>query len=129
MDSTDDGYFPSKGLRFNANGRYVFGGNDTKGYAMGTTSLTGALTFREHFTIQPALALGWSTAGAGTPIQHRLTVGGILQGRYMENQLPFFGIVRGFCFSSGYLATAQVDLRYRFSRKNYLILKGAALSE
>ena len=129
VDSTDDGYFPSRGLRFRANGRYVFGGNDATGYSMGTTRLTGALTFQDHFTIQPALAFGWSTAGAGIPIQHRLTAGGILQGRYMENQLPFFGIVRGFCFSSGYLATAQVDLRYRFSRKNYLILKGAALSD
>lgn len=132
IDSMDDGYFPTRGLRFNTLGRYVFGGNDTFGYAAGTASLSGAGTLWNRFTIQPTLGFGWSTPpknGAAVPIQHRLTAGGILAGRYMENQLAFFGIARGVRYSSGFLATAQLDLRCRMFTKNYLTLKGAVLSD
>lgn len=44
------GSFPSQGLRLSANGRYVFGGNDATGCAMGTASLTGAHSCLSEWT-------------------------------------------------------------------------------
>ena len=60
---------------------------------------------------------------------HTLVAGGTRAGRYIENQMPFFGYNIGFRSCGNFAATAQLDLRYRINHKNYLTLRGAVLQD
>ena len=81
FDTFNDGYFPTRGIRFSLNGRYVFNGYwryldananvyreewkaTTEGgrvphYVTGRTSLEAAFSIGDHFTILPKLYNGW----------------------------------------------------------------------
>ena len=51
---------------------------------------------------------------------HALAIGGLVGGRYVDYQIPFFGMNRGMRALYGYVASPQVNLQYRISHKNYL---------
>ena len=55
---------------------------------------------------------------------HSLAVGGTRAGRYIDNQIPFFGFSHGFRTCQHYAATTKLDLRYKFNHKNYLTMRG-----
>ena len=188
-DTFDDGYFPTRGVRLYADGRYVFyGRKPPKGFDLpndyeyhpddgiddGTDSgnegnaglgirfptragdvildgqsegpgpetkedeflnrrdpvkpyysLMGrfetAFTIGQNFTIQPILYFGYnSTDSEEMNFRHGVVVGGFMANRYAEHQIPFFGFSHGFRRSSRFTLVPQLDLRYRFLRKNYV---------
>ena len=163
-DTFDDGYFPSRGVRFSLNGRYVFKGaawkaeaydpweeeNDVTGfvprtrsdesdgsgpvipddfykptpiqpYGSAMASFETAFSFGENFTVLPAVYLGWnSTYDSQMHIRHGVVVGGFLANRYVERQIPFFGFANGFRSTGRVTLVPQLDLRYRFLRKNFV---------
>ena len=143
FDTFDDGYFPTKGVRGSLKGRYVFRGYDweldpdnafddpdwitTEGgkvpsYGVATASFQAALTPVRFLTILPSVYLGWYSAHyySYMNIMHAPAIGGFMQDRYVENQLPFFGYVSGFRPCSSYSAIGQLDFRFCLTRKNYL---------
>ena len=56
--------------------------------------------------------------------RHSVGVGGFMKNRYIEHQIPFFGFSHGFRHSTRYTLVPQLDLRYRFLRKNYVTARG-----
>lgn len=46
-----------------------------------------------------------------------LCAGGDLAGRYLENQIPYFGHTRGYARFYGFTASPQLDIRVRLGRK------------
>ena len=56
-------------------------------------------------------------------VPHSLGVGGIMEGRYLDNQIPFFGFPTGVRVYDDIVGTAQLDLRYRINHKNYATLR------
>ena len=194
FDTFNDGYFPTHGIRFSLDGRYVFygrklpqdfnhpdesshpddvldgstdSGNDgndalevrfrtraddvidpdpdsegsgpeppddyfkrrdpVKPYFSMLGSFEAAFTFGQNFTILPIVYFGYnSTEEADMNMRHRVAVGGFMANRYIERQIPFFGFSNGFRHTSRFTLVPQLDLRYRFLRKNYVTVRAAA---
>ena len=126
VDTFNDGYFPTKGFRFQVDGRYCF----KPSYWSNFTLLEIALSPWEDFTIQPSLFSGWNSIDPTlmNP-RHTVAVGGNRAGRYIEHQMPFFGFATGFMVCSSLSGTATLDLRYRFLRKNFVTLRGGLFQD
>ncbi len=183
-DTFDDGYFPTRGLRFCLDGRFVFKGScldkygdfdpsslfpetdldageedaaassetpavpdgdglsdgggpvvpdnwdwrklsPVKPYASFLAGFEAAFSPWENFTILPSVHLGWSsTSFSEMHPRHSVVVGGFIPNRYVERQIPFFGFPHGFKYDSKISLVSQLDLRYRFSRKNFITARG-----
>ena len=90
-------------------------------YGSVLASFEAAFTIGENFTILPSVYFGWnSTNEESMHPRHAVVVGGFMPNRYTERQVPFFGFSTGFRSSSRLTLVPQLDLRYRFLRKNYI---------
>ena len=104
-------------------------------------SAEAAFTLWKNFTILPSLRAGWYlTKGfrldKDTPVpsllmnpKHVVTYGGFIPNRYTERQLPFFGFPSAYREALPISVISQLDLRYRFLRKNFVTLRGACILE
>ncbi len=172
-DTFDDAYFPTRGIRFALNGRYVFkgvkdvtwdddellqDGNDGAAAFAGTRadygvlgdesegpgpkpedlpdfhktkpvdpyfsvfgSFEAAFSIGQNFTVNPSVYIGWyTTYSKSMNFRHSVVVGGFLASRYLEHQIPFFGFPTGFRDTDFLTFVPQLDLRYRFLRKNFV---------
>lgn len=149
-DTFDDGYFPWRGIRASLKGRCVFKGFSVDldpslyhGPGAATTAdgsvpvygavsggFEAAISIGEHFSILPKVFLGWqSNDGNLLNPKHRVAVGGFLQNRYVENQLPFFGFPNGFRYCRNFSFVGQLDLRLRFAQKNYVTVRGGLFND
>ena len=90
-------------------------------YGSALASFETALTIGENFTILPIVYFGWnSTTDSEMHPRHGVVVGGFMPNRYTERQIPFFGFSTGFRSTSALTLVPQLDLRYRFLRKNFI---------
>ena len=146
-DTFNDSYFPTKGFRLSLDTHYTFSGysiymedegmeagdhyeGEVQPYSVGVANATAVLPLSGRFFIQPSVYFGWQTEEPGhMNFVHTLVAGGTRAGRYIENQMPFFGYNIGFRSCGNFAATAQLDLRYRINHKNYLTLRGAVLQD
>ena len=181
-ETFDDGYFPTKGVRINLDGRYVFYGKSmrlkqilkeeeelnnwtapdnygdeagwaptraegdgddvggtgpvipddfykpasVKPYFSGLASFEAAFTIGEIFTILPKAYFGYNSIHEKKMHdRHGVSIGGFLANRYVERQIPFIGFSIGYRESSLFSLVPQLDLRYRFLRKNYATLRAS----
>ena len=96
-------------------------------YGSFMASAQAAFTIGENFTILPVVYFGWnSTSDVYMHPQHAVVVGGFMPGRYAERQIPFFGFPAGFRSTTSYTFVPQLDLRYRFLRKNYVTVRAGS---
>ena len=150
-DTFNERYFPTKGFQLALKTRYVFDGfsiyleGETEGeedveaghtegkvppYSVGVAHASVVLPLGSRLALQPSLYAGWMTETPGhMNLVHTLTAGGTLAGRYVENQLPFFGFNTGFWVCQHYAMTAQADLRYRINHKNFVTLRGGVFHD
>lgn len=97
-----------------------------KPYFSGMASFEAAFTIGQNFTILPIVYFGYNSTEANIMnIRHEVQVGGFLPNRYIERQIPFIGFAQGFRFSSKLTLVPQLDLRYRFLRKNYVTARAS----
>ena len=102
-------------------------------YITSMASLEGAISIGDHFTFLPKLYLGWFRpfgVDLDTYSEHEFMnclhvvhIGGFMQDRYTENQIPFFLWSSGFRDTYGFSTVGQLDLRYCFARKNYITVR------
>ena len=131
LDTFNDGYFPTSGFRVDLNARYMFRGvRELWGeeihmevlpkYFVGFGEVSAALS-AGPVTFLPTLYFGYTDATQSiVHPTHELTAGGLVAGRYVDNQIPFFGYTRGMRTHHGFLAVPEMDLQVRLNRKNYL---------
>ena len=87
-------------------------------------SVEAAFTIGENFTVQPIVHFGFnSLEREQMNFRHAVVVGGFLPNRYAERQIPFFGFPLGFRETAKFTLVPQLDLRYRFLRKNYATVR------
>lgn len=132
-DTFDDGYFPDRGVRISLDGRYVFNdaNSDSKPYITSSLGIEGAWTPFSRFTVLPTLRVGWYSLEDRSLMnpRHIVGVGGFTPNRYVENQLPFFGFATGDRECRPLSGVAQLDLRYRVGRVDYLTLRGGLFND
>ena len=149
-DTYDDGYFPTRGFRLTLDGRYVFKGYTidldpnyyhpdqdptTEGgivpnYGSFLFGLEGAFTFGRNFTAIPRINFGWNTVDVDymNP-KHIVSMGGFMANRYVERQMSFFGVPTNYINCYRYSTVDQLDLRYRFTRKDYLTVRAGFFAD
>ena len=141
-DTFNESYFPTRGFRLKLDTRYVFDGYSTymedevmdagehyegevPPYSVGMVHASVALPLGHVVVLQPSLYAGWQTEQPGhMNFIHTLAAGGTQAGRYIDNQIPFFGFSQGFYVCDNFAATAQMDVRFRLNHKNFLTLRG-----
>ncbi|MBP5637038.1 MAG: hypothetical protein J6X25_05955, partial [Bacteroidales bacterium] len=137
IDTFNDGYFPTKGFQFSVNSRLNLDGysadlnarglteeGEVPGYIAATARMSAAFTLFQNFTIQPTLNIGWnSNPSYEMNPKHAVVVGGHIAARHLENQIPFFGFATRYQFCQTYCTAGQLDLRYCFSRKNFVTVR------
>ena len=185
-ETFDDGYFPTKGVRIDLDGRYVFygksmrlkqilkeeeenswrdpdeddpdnggdavgrvltraGGDEVdkedtgpvlpddfyrpasvKPYFSGLASFEAAFTIGDFFTIQPKAYFGYNSIHYKKMHgRHAVSVGGFMANRYVERQIPFIGFSTGYRDTETFTFVPQLDLRFRFLRKNYATVRAS----
>ena len=118
----DHGYFPRDG--FSANLRYdlVSRFNDGPDYPgfFGIVTASGQLPVPvgRRFTLIPK---GWLrfVFGDDIPVPYANLLGGEMEGRYVDHQIPFIGIGNA-SFRRNNLVVLRTDLRFELARNNYL---------
>lgn len=136
-NSEDNWYFPSRGVRFDA--EYAFVTNDFRkmnvrdadgnkiGKATGVSDVSAnwrmSLTFGSRFTLQPML-YGRLFIGDVIPPVFGNTIGGDWFGHYVEQQMPFAGIGNIEYVSHQFVA-AQLQAQLRIATNNYMLLRVA----
>lgn len=133
MDTYDDGYFPSKGVRLS--GGYKFKIPDhffKKHYHIANFNVEGVIPIH-RFAIIPSLSMRYisanftNNAGERGYILDYNFVGGIIAGRYLEHQIPFSGYTGLRLVRDNFLAVANIDFRYRITTKDYIKLSTSAM--
>ena len=108
-----------------------------------TASLEAAFSISDNFTILPSVRAGWySKEGFHRELlitesmpseymnpKHVVTFGGFMANRYTERQIPFFGFSIAYREAYPVSLFGQLDLRYRFLRKNYLTIRGGIMAD
>ena len=146
-DTFNESYFPTRGYRLKLDTRYVFDGYsiylEDKGmeagehyegevppYSVGTAHASVALPLGRVVVLQPSVYFGWQTEQPGhMNFIHTLAAGGTLASRYIDNQIPFFGFSQGFFVCDSFVATAQMDVRFRINHKNFLTVRGGVFQD
>jgi len=123
FDNLSDRYFPNKGLRVTADYDYNF-----KNSHYAAASIMGAIPVCSFFHIIPALRgryiFGWADAN-----EEMLNfVGGTMEGRYYDQQMPFIGF-NGATNCTDFLTMVDIDFRFKVYKNLYLSLVTAAMHD
>ena len=140
-DTMNESYFPTSGFRLSLDTRYVFDGysiyledewmadgnhyeGDVQPYSVGVAHASVAIPLGSRLVLQPSVYFGWQTEYSGRMnFIHTLGAGGEVAGRYVDNQIPYFGFNTGFQACGSFAGSTQLDLRYRINHKNFLTLR------
>ncbi len=127
FNSEDDWYFPTRGVRFNAEYAYLTDDFVKLEDKTGLSEVSGdwrmSFLMGSRFVIQPML-YGRFFFGSVTPPVFGNTIGGDWFGHYIEQQVPFAGIGNLEYVKSQFLAV-QLQAQQRIGTNNYVIFKVA----
>lgn len=121
IDTQDDFYFPTKGVKTNFNVNWYFKSFlDTEFVKFGTAKLTVrySIPLSSRVSLLPSF-YGRSIVGARVPILYANIIGGLEEGRYLHQQMPFLGFNYPI-FVGNNLAIARLDLRVMFLPQHYI---------
>lgn len=128
IDSTDDTYFPTKGLRFGARGHFIFESRENEirsgAYLTAASDLLFVIPFGKSVAVIPSLSARF--VSSDNPFyRHSNYIGGCVAGRYFEEQIPYIGL--GGVYEVGrFAAVADIDTRISLAKNDFLVLSAAA---
>ena len=120
MDTFDDGYFPTKGVKAGASYAWTFAGfpHMPDNFQTVRANAEVVVPVGERFAFIPSFNFRF-LFGDNIPVAYFNAVGGTLAGRYMDQQIPFVGINK-LAAMRNILTVYRTDLRYRVSRNHYV---------
>lgn len=120
-DTFDDGYFPTKGLKFSLDYAYTFAGLKHKITPFNAVRLDikGAIHAGSALTILPFANIRMLFCKDDVPLSYMNVAGGRLAGRYFDQQIPFAGFNNAFA-TNNIMAIAGADFRFNLFKNNYL---------
>lgn len=122
VNNWDDAYFPTRGLQMRTS--YTLTTDNFANYQEGKpffaiqTSWEAAFSLSDRFVLQPA-AHARLIDGNTIPYSQQNTLGGSYPGRFLTQQLPFYGICNTE-MADNLLAIASIKFRYRLARIHYV---------
>ena len=116
-------YFPDRGFKLYASYDYNFRKTH---YA--ATGIHGVIPVCSFFAIQASVNGRYILGDQSDNVNMDNYVGGVMRGRYYEQQIPFIGF-NGEVTCDRYLTTVDLDFRFRMGKKYYLSLIGAAMHD
>lgn len=132
----DRKYYPTKGFDFHFNYVFDFMKLDEYNYRPVQTiaaDFKGVIPLGHHVAIVPDIHLRSIVDHSGNShgtwsLPHTNYVGGAVEGRFIENQVPFVGF-NGFYTAADHLAVANVDLRINAAKNFYVSLLGGYMRQ
>ena len=134
-DNMDDNFFARRGMDFNVHAQLykvtrILFNHEMKPDASILLSWKSHFSVSERFTLIPYLAgraLFENTEDYARALWNQHFVGGAYAGRYLDQQLPFFGCNHVFWAPETYaqntnIGLARLDLRYQLTKKDYVSL-------
>lgn len=121
-DNLSDRYFPNTGIRVTASYDYNF---QNAHYA--AASVQGAIPVCSFFHIIPALRNRFIFGLDGNEYMGNY-VGGVMEGRYYDHQIPFIGF-NGVTYCQDFLTVVDIDFRFKLIKNLYLSLVTAAMHD
>ena len=121
MDTTDDGYFPTRGVNVGINYSWMLAPEGSFfGDSFHTIQLnaSAALPIGRVVSIVPSIDSRY-LLGDNIPIAYTNIMGGSLRGRYLDQQMPFIGINHA-AVAENFLTILRSDFRFRVAKNNYL---------
>lgn len=119
FDNMDNAYFSRRGVKvalaahlLKANGRQDLFGDI---FLKATAPIT---PFDSRLTLIPQVYLR-GCLGSDIPLVYRNFAGGSMEGRYLEQQIPFIGILHT-TSPDNYAAVARLDIRYNIFGRHYI---------
>lgn len=120
LDSFDDEYFPTRGLRVKASYSWHPVAIKVKGDGFHQFGLDASAVVRLNpaFTFIPTV-YARGLHGDNIPLTSCNLAGGHMAARYLDSQIPFVG-VNGAFLMSDVLAVGRADLRFRLADNHYI---------
>lgn len=122
-DNLDDAYFATEGTRINfgagwrKENKIFFDSHADSGFAQAAFSLQSFFSPASWLTFIPQLST--RLVVGKNPVWYNNVVGGLLQGRYLDHQMTFFGLTN-IVYVDNLAASLRFDIRYRLSPNFYL---------
>lgn len=119
-ETFDNSYFPTTGFRISAEYDWVFGGLDHKidPFHIAKLDFRSVLNIGDRFSLLPAVTARF-IIGDDIPMPFSNIIGGQVAGRYIDQQIPFFGISSAAAVDK-YFARVGAGLRFRAFKNNYI---------
>lgn len=120
MDSFNDGYFPTKGINAGLSYSWTFAGfpNHRKPFHMFQADAKTVVPMGDIVSFIPSFNSRF-LVGSEIPVAYFNAVGGSLQGRYVDQQMPFVGVTNLWAMKN-MLTIYRADLRVKLARNHYL---------
>lgn len=126
VDTQDDGYYPTKGVIFNASYRLKFPDFYAKRlYHIAQMHFNGVIPCGNHFAIIPSLDARY-VSGMPMYLNDFNMIGGYIAGRYLDHQIIFNGYTDPVLVKEKLLMVGNVDFRGAINPKNFITLSAAA---
>ncbi len=118
-ENLDDGYFPTHGYSFGVGTDFIWDISATPTHLFATLNFDGKVVvpFPGKVAFIPSFA-GRFIFGDEIPIPYANIMGGMIPGRYVDQQIAFVGINNA-VYRRNYLMTARADLRWNFYKNMY----------
>lgn len=119
-DTFDDGYFPTRGFKAGLSYQWTFAGGPNKVRNFHVVGAEGKVVIPcgKVFSLIPSFDFRF-LLGRDVPVAYFNAMGGTLAGRYVDQQMPFYGITN-LSAMKNILTIYRLDMRFRLTRNNYL---------
>ncbi len=120
MDTFDDGYFPTKGVKAGASYSWTFTGfpNTFNPFHTIRTDAKVVIPMGGAVALIPSFDFRF-LIGPDIPVAYFNAIGGYLPGRYLDQQIPFVGINK-LAAMKNILTVYGIDLRVKMAKNHYL---------
>lgn len=119
-DTSDDGYFPTKGVKAGASYAWTFAGfpNGFNNFHTLQADVKCVIPMGGRVALIPSVNARF-LFGQNVPVAYFNAIGGSLAGRYIDQQIPFIGINK-LAAMKNILTVFRADLRVKVARNHYL---------
>ena len=121
FNSFDNGYFPSRGFRMRGGVDWTFASSSRKSFFTSLAprlSVSGVIPLAERWALQASF-YGRALLFEEAPVVQANAMGGVLEGRYLDQQMPFYGINNVMAMNK-VMTVYALQLRWNFFNKFHL---------